>query len=637
MLPAPPAPPAQQAQQAQQAEQAQQEAEVDAMLAALEEDGLWRGVQYVARDDLKALRSWISEQKALGRTPACFHEGWQRGACELFQSELKRLCKVDFNDMIAETNDLLRRGGEVADKLRRCYTHVFVDEFQDCSPPQIELALLLGGPAARVTAVGDAAQPIFGFSAATPHAFNIFATAVRQLYGLKASRLALTLNYRSTASVLKVGNELLGTATDEAVGIADRIQALVQEGVALDEIAVLFRCFNWGGTTYLRLQAELEARGIPYRRLRAKKVLEDRAVQVLLAWLRLLLDPSDDSSFLVAMAEPKRGLGEAVEAALLEHQAHQQLVTGQTPSLESCALDLSAGAGPAARQLSSTQREALASLLSLLRRLRGEMQQQRVQAANEGSDDEGEEEDAPAADEAPEEGDQEAAGEAAVGGGEEEEHQQGVARDIFKVYRHRCRAGGPLGALQREAAAFPLGAWQAGDRAAQDGSGIDACGGPSLQRIAYHTLFAHGSGCEAELLEHLLSQEESRAGSSGSGGGSAKGREWDVVFSPRWYEGFMPSSLFDNQHLGVMPEPLHQATIGGVPVPQEGGAAEHRAEARRLAHVAATRARRRHFISYPCKMVSKRGWPYEVQPSSFLEGVLERYRDTPTLELELAN
>ena len=77
MLPAPPAPPAQQAQQAQQAEQAQQEAEVDAMLAALEEDGLWRGVQYVARDDLKALRSWISEQKALGRTPACFHEGWQ--------------------------------------------------------------------------------------------------------------------------------------------------------------------------------------------------------------------------------------------------------------------------------------------------------------------------------------------------------------------------------------------------------------------------------------------------------------------------------------------------------------------------------------------------------------------------------
>ncbi len=45
-----------------------------------------------------------------------------------------------------------------------------------------------------------------------------------------------------------------GTATDEAVGIADRIQALVQEGVALDEIAVLFRCFNWGGTTYLRLQ-----------------------------------------------------------------------------------------------------------------------------------------------------------------------------------------------------------------------------------------------------------------------------------------------------------------------------------------------------------------------------------------------
>ncbi len=48
---------------------------------------------------------------------------------------------------------------------------------QDCSPPQIELALLLGGPAGRVTAVGDAAQSIFGFSAATPHAFNIFATA----------------------------------------------------------------------------------------------------------------------------------------------------------------------------------------------------------------------------------------------------------------------------------------------------------------------------------------------------------------------------------------------------------------------------------------------------------------------------
>ena len=48
---------------------------------------------------------------------------------------------------------------------------------QDCNPLQVELALLLGGPSGRLTAVGDAAQSIFGFTAATPRVFELFSTA----------------------------------------------------------------------------------------------------------------------------------------------------------------------------------------------------------------------------------------------------------------------------------------------------------------------------------------------------------------------------------------------------------------------------------------------------------------------------
>lgn len=59
------------------------------------------------------------------------------------------------------------------------------------------------------------------------------------------------------------------------------------------------------------------------------------------------------------------------------------------------------------------------------------------------------------------------------------------------------------------------------------------------------------------------------------------------------------------------------------------------AEARRLAHVAATRARRRHFVSHPAELISKRGYPYPVEPSRFLDDVLRRYGNTQVVRLEV--
>lgn len=227
---------------------------------------------------------------------------------------------------------------------------------------------------------------------------------------------------------------------------------------------------------------------------------------------------------------------------------------------------------------------------------------------------------------------------------------------------YRMRLSGPLGVLQREAAAFPAGAWQlrvddyrealaAALQAAQGAAGRPAAGAdPPASAALAGVAAADGAAAGAapgqagggadqrdgallplaggaplaelqaalecrgplplqEFLAYMVADADNGASPLDDGVRistihSAKGLEWDIVFSPRWHEGFLPREPpsddegSEDEGEGEL-RPLRPLCLGSVVLPEVDALQEELEEGRRLAHVAATRARLEHHISYP--------------------------------------
>lgn len=113
----------------------------------------------------------------------------------------------------------------------------------------------------------------------------------------------------------------------------------------------------------------LEEAGIPYRIIRETSLLKRAAVQDVLAYVRLLLNPDDDEAFLRVYNTPRRRLGKAVEAALVERQTAWQVGGGERLSLVACAKEMT---GPRPTPgLTPQQVGQLREFLKLLDELRG--------------------------------------------------------------------------------------------------------------------------------------------------------------------------------------------------------------------------------------------------------------------------
>ncbi|MGC5167177.1 ATP-dependent helicase [Luteimicrobium sp. DT211] len=173
---------------------------------------------------------------------------------------------IDFEDVLLLLGEMLRSTPAVADEVRRQYRHFVVDEYQDVSPlQQFLLDQWLGGRK-EICVVGDPSQTIYSFTGATPHHLLTFSKTYPGAHVLRLVR-----DYRSTPEVVTLANRLLAstgrrrgpgapleliaqrpsgppvgfTAYDddesEAAGIAARVGRLVEQGVPVSEIAVLYR------------------------------------------------------------------------------------------------------------------------------------------------------------------------------------------------------------------------------------------------------------------------------------------------------------------------------------------------------------------------------------------------------------
>ncbi len=244
---------------------------------------------------------------------------------------------VDFDDLIRLPVQMLRAEPEVAQAWRERLRYLLVDEYQDTNACQYELLKLLAGPRAAFTAVGDDDQSIYGWRGAT---LENLARLQQDFPALKV--IKLEQNYRSSVTILKAANRLIGhnpklhdkrlwselgvgdpiavVACDsdeqEAESIVMRLQAhRFERRTKFSDYAILYR----GNHQARVFEQVLRKEKIPYVLSGGQSFFERAEIRDLMAYLRLLANDDDDPAFIRAVTTPKRGVGAATLAALGEH------------------------------------------------------------------------------------------------------------------------------------------------------------------------------------------------------------------------------------------------------------------------------------------------------------------------------
>ena len=235
--------------------------------------------------------------------------------------------KLDFDDMLTQCYQLLREDAAVREYWQRKYKFILVDEFQDVNQAQFACLQILAERHQNLFVVGDDDQSIYAFRGARPDFLLHFPT----LYPA-AKKVTLNTNYRSTERIVNLAERVIGNnevrfvknmkgigeagdkvtfflaedAAKEAAHIAEKIGRLLDEGMPLTEIAVIYRT-NLQGGAFAR---ELYKRGIPYDlRDNSGNVYEHWVAKDLLAYLLLAENEESDSALRRILNKPKRYIG----------------------------------------------------------------------------------------------------------------------------------------------------------------------------------------------------------------------------------------------------------------------------------------------------------------------------------------
>ena len=248
----------------------------------------------------------------------------------LYEEQCQREGVVDFGELMLRSYELLRDHTAVREHYQRRFRHILVDEFQDTNKLQYAWLKLIagqGGPAGgAVVAVGDDDQSIYAFRGAR---VGNMADFVRE-FGVR-HQIKLERNYRSFGNILDSANALISNnstrlgknlrteagpgepvrvfeaASDfaESQWLVDEVKQLHREGMARSEMAVLYR----SNAQSRVIETALFNAGIPYRVYGGLRFFERAEIKHALAYLRLLENPNDDTSFLRVVNFPPRGIG----------------------------------------------------------------------------------------------------------------------------------------------------------------------------------------------------------------------------------------------------------------------------------------------------------------------------------------
>ncbi|EMY2539185.1 DNA helicase Rep [Acinetobacter baumannii] len=246
---------------------------------------------------------------------------------QLYERNLRAYNAVDFDDLIVMPTRLLQENAEVRDKWQNRVRYLLVDEYQDTNTAQYILVKLLVCVMGQFTAVGDDDQSIYAWRGAKPENMALLKQDFPNLHIIK-----LEQNYRSTSRILKAANcviqnnphifdkklwsdkghgEVIRIITcrnddDEAERVVkDLLTHKLMNGKNWKDYAVLYR----GNFQARVLETQLRQMQIPYKLSGGTSFFARAEIKDVMSYLRLIINPEDDSAFLRIINTPKRAIG----------------------------------------------------------------------------------------------------------------------------------------------------------------------------------------------------------------------------------------------------------------------------------------------------------------------------------------
>ena len=252
-----------------------------------------------------------------------------------YQRHLRESNALDFDDIIYLTVELFRRFPEELAKYQYRFPYVLVDEYQDTNHAQYQLISLLTHASGNLCVVGDDDQSIYRFRGAT----------IENILGFEeefpdCTVIRLEQNYRSTQNILDAANSVIANNTgrkskhlwtnagagekitwyraadelDESAYVSDTILKQVKAGEKYSDHAILYRMNAQSNM----LERALVHKGLPYRIYGGTRFYDRKEIKDILAYMSIVENPNDRVRFERIVNEPKRGIGNATLALLLQ-------------------------------------------------------------------------------------------------------------------------------------------------------------------------------------------------------------------------------------------------------------------------------------------------------------------------------
>lgn len=278
---------------------------------------------------ISAAKNELIDAEQYQRKAADFWSNTVGQVYPLYQKKLRQNNGLDFDDLIMLTVKLFREKPEALAKYQDRFRYILVDEYQDTNHAQYVLINLLAAKYRNLCVVGDDDQSIYSFRSADIRNILEFERDFPEVKVIK-----LEQNYRSTQNILNAANEVIkhnhsrkskrlwtenqagdkvavfqaADDRDEARFVTDEVLRLsLEEHRPYSDFALLYRT-NAQSRSF---EEAMIQRNIPYRVIGGFRFYERKEIKDILAYLRLVLNPSDTVSLVRVINLPKRGIGEA--------------------------------------------------------------------------------------------------------------------------------------------------------------------------------------------------------------------------------------------------------------------------------------------------------------------------------------
>lgn len=275
----------------------------------------------------------ISPQRALELAQSNGEQTWAL-VYQRYNQALHAYNAVDFDDLIRLPAELFAEHPEVLHRWQQRIRYLLVDEYQDTNSSQYHLVKQLMGDRAALTVVGDDDQSIYAWRGARPENLAQLQQDFPNLHVIK-----LEQNYRSTARILKVANQVISNNphvfektlwSDFGLGDHLRLVRCKTEDAEAEQVATeiltqrirrqcRFRDFAilYRGNHQARLfELKLQQHQIPYKISGGTSFFAKAEIKDVMAYLRLLVNPADDNAYLRIINTPRRQIGTGTLEAL---------------------------------------------------------------------------------------------------------------------------------------------------------------------------------------------------------------------------------------------------------------------------------------------------------------------------------